>query len=175
MSLSDQIIIMNQGVIAQMGTPREIYYHPESEFVADFIGEANFLDGKILSTHNDFCVMDIAGHQLTLPNPKGYPVGRDCRMVVRPEAVIINSEGGLPCRVTLSCFMGSYHNYHVLLGDMLVKSPMTARSTSIPSGWGTRPSCVLRTTASTSCELISVTAWQRNAVMGKGCPAREFP
>jgi len=121
MSLSDQIIIMNQGVIAQMGTPREIYYHPESEFVADFIGEANFLDGKILSTHNDFCVMDIAGHQLTLPNPKGYPVGRDCRMVVRPEAVIINSEGGLPCRVTLSCFMGSYHNYHVLLGDMLVK------------------------------------------------------
>ena len=64
---------------------------------------------------------DIAGHQLTLPNPKGYPVGRDCRMVVRPEAVIINSEGGLPCRVTLSCFMGSYHNYHVLLGDMLVK------------------------------------------------------
>ena len=46
MAISDQIIIMDKGVVAQMGTPEEIYYHPVSEFVADFIGEANFLRGK---------------------------------------------------------------------------------------------------------------------------------
>ena len=45
MALSDKIIIMNKGFVAQMGTPQEIYYHPVDEFVADFIGEANFLKG----------------------------------------------------------------------------------------------------------------------------------
>ena len=47
MALSDKIIIMSKGVVAQMGTPQEIYYHPVNEFVADFIGEANFLKGKM--------------------------------------------------------------------------------------------------------------------------------
>ena len=46
MALSDSIIIMNKGVVAQIGSPQEIYYHPNSEFVADFIGEANFLRGS---------------------------------------------------------------------------------------------------------------------------------
>ena len=48
MALSDSIIIMNKGVVAQIGSPQEIYYHPNSEFVADFIGEANYLKGKCL-------------------------------------------------------------------------------------------------------------------------------
>ena len=42
MAISDQIIIMNKGVIAQIGTPEEVYHHPKNEFVADFIGEVNF-------------------------------------------------------------------------------------------------------------------------------------
>jgi ABC-type Fe3+/spermidine/putrescine transport system ATPase subunit len=49
MAISDRVIIMNKGVIQQMGTPKEIYYHPVSEFVADFIGEANFLEGVATS------------------------------------------------------------------------------------------------------------------------------
>ncbi|MBQ9187716.1 MAG: ABC transporter ATP-binding protein, partial [Clostridia bacterium] len=53
MSISDQIVVMNRGVIAQMGTPTEIYYHPASEFVASFIGEANYLRGKIVSNVGD--------------------------------------------------------------------------------------------------------------------------
>ena len=50
MSISDKIIIMNGGVVEQMGTPQETYYFPKSEFVADFIGEANFLKGKVTGT-----------------------------------------------------------------------------------------------------------------------------
>ena len=46
MSLSDEIILMHKGKIAQKGTPQDIYYRPQSEFVADFIGEVNFLDGE---------------------------------------------------------------------------------------------------------------------------------
>ncbi|MHC1786983.1 MAG: ABC transporter ATP-binding protein [Christensenellales bacterium] len=121
MSLSDQIIIMYKGEIAQMGPPRAIYYQPSDEFVADFIGEANFLDGRITALKGQDCLMAIAGHTLSLPNPKRYAPGTACRLVVRPEAVRIGREGTLPCRVRLSCFMGAYHNYHVLLGENLVK------------------------------------------------------
>jgi iron(III) transport system ATP-binding protein len=42
-------------------------------------------------------------------------------VVLRPEAATLADQGGLPCKVILSCFMGSYKNYHVMVGDTLVK------------------------------------------------------
>ena len=51
----------------------------------------------------------------------GMEVGRDYTIVLRPEAAALAQEGGLPCQVVLSCFMGSYQNYHVKVGDTLVK------------------------------------------------------
>src|SRR5215211_2972405 len=47
LAVSDQIIVMNQGVIAQMGSPRELYEAPASRFIAGFIGEANLIDGVL--------------------------------------------------------------------------------------------------------------------------------
>ena len=121
MSISDKIIIMHGGVIAQMGTPEEIYYHPQSEFVADFIGEANFLMGDIVSVQGDNCVLAIGNHKVTVDNPSGFPVGKSCKVVLRPEAGVLAETGDLPCKVVLSCFMGAYQNYHVMVGDTLVK------------------------------------------------------
>ena len=121
MSISDKIIIMHGGVIAQMGTPEEIYYHPQSEFVADFIGEANFLMGDIVSVQGDNCVLAIGNHRVTVDNPSGFPVGKSCKVVLRPEAGVLAETGDLPCKVVLSCFMGAYQNYHVMVGDTLVK------------------------------------------------------
>ena len=121
MAISDQIIIMNKGVIAQMGTPEEIYHHPNSEFVADFIGEVNFLNGDVVSVSGDNCTLSIAGHPVEVANPDGFPVGKNCKVVLRPEAGILSDEGALPCKVVLSCFMGAYQNYHVMVGDTLVK------------------------------------------------------
>ena len=86
-----------KGVVAQMGTPEKIYYEPVNEFVADFIGEANFLDGKLL----------------------GRKDGK--KLLLRPESVTLGDSGVLPCRVVLSTFMGSYQNYQVMVGDELVK------------------------------------------------------
>ena len=121
MSLSDQIIIMNQGLIAQMGSPTEIYYHPKSEFVADFIGEANFLPGLIRSVEGDRCLVDIAGHPVDVKNPDKLQPGAQVKLVLRPEAAIIGQSGSLPCRVTFSCFMGAYQYYQAMVGDTLVK------------------------------------------------------
>ena len=121
MAISDNIIIMNKGVIAQMGTPEEIYHHPNSEFVADFIGEVNFLTGDITAVDGGSCTLSIAGHPVQVPNPDGFDVGKNCKVVLRPEAGILADEGALPCKVVLSCFMGAYQNYHVMVGDTLVK------------------------------------------------------
>ena len=121
MAISDQIIIMNKGVIAQMGTPEEIYHHPNSEFVADFIGEVNFLEGSVVSADGGACTLDIAGHHVAVDNAAGFAVGQTCKVVLRPEAGVLADEGALPCKVVLSCFMGAYQNYHVMVGDTLVK------------------------------------------------------
>ena len=48
-------------------------------------------------------------------------IGKEYTVVLRPEAAKLADEGGLPCKVVLSCFMGSYQNYHVMVGDTLVK------------------------------------------------------
>ena len=47
--------------------------------------------------------------------------GSDCTLVLRPESAVLAEQGQLPCTVIVSCFMGSYQNYHVMVGDTLVK------------------------------------------------------
>ncbi len=121
MALSDNIIIMNKGVVAQMGAPQEIYYHPNSEFVADFIGEANFLRGTLEKMDGDHAILKVEGHPARVPAKAGMTVGSEYTVVLRPESAALKDQGGLPCQVTLSCFMGSYQNYHVRVGDTLVK------------------------------------------------------
>ncbi|MBR4442818.1 MAG: ABC transporter ATP-binding protein [Clostridia bacterium] len=121
MSISDQIILMKGGVIAQMGTPMEIYYHPNSEFVADFIGECNFLKGKAGFSAGGLIKVQLPSGSVTVASEQPREVGSDCEIVLRPEAITISESGALPCTVELSCFMGSYQNYHVRVGDTLVK------------------------------------------------------
>jgi len=121
MSISDTIIIMNKGEIAQMGNPMNIYYHPDSEFVADFIGEANFLQGTVVAMEGKLCRVRINGREALVETEKSMASGQPCEVVLRPEAIRIATEGLLPCTVELSCFMGSYQNYHVRVGDTLVK------------------------------------------------------
>ena len=121
MALSDNIIIMNHGVVEQMGTPQEIYYHPRNEFVADFIGEANFLKGTMVRADGDHAILDVEGYQTRVAGRDDLEPGKEYTVVLRPESGTLADEGGLPCKVVLSCFMGSYQNYHVMVGNTLVK------------------------------------------------------
>ena len=121
MALSDNIIIMRDGVVEQMGTPQEIYYHPVNEFVADFIGEANFLKGTMVGVDGDHAVLDVEGYRTRVAGRDDLESGKEYTVVLRPESGTLADEGGLPCRVVLSCFMGSYQNYHVMVGNTLVK------------------------------------------------------
>lgn len=121
MALSDQIIVMNKGVVTQIGTPQEIYYHPENEFVADFIGEANFLHGKLISKEGSNGIMEIVGQEIAAEHVENIAVGDSCTAVLRPESAVVDTEGQLPCEIVVSCFMGSYQNYHVKVGEYIVK------------------------------------------------------
>ena len=121
MALSDRIIIMRSGVVEQMGSPQEIYYHPVNEFVADFIGEANFLKGTCQKREGTRAQINVAGDICQVQTDKPLEEGKQYTIVLRPEAATLAETGGLPCRVVLSCFMGSYQNYHVMVGDTLVK------------------------------------------------------
>ena len=120
MSISDQIIIMQGGVVAQIGTPEQICYHPVSEFVADFIGEANFLRGRMLSHEGDTGIVEIQGVKIRVPEASHVEDGKDTVLVLRPETAILADKGHFPCKVILSCFMGAYQNYHVMVGDTKV-------------------------------------------------------
>ena len=121
MSISDKIILMRKGIIEQMGSPHEIYYHPVNEFVADFIGECNFLPCAVKWIQDGVVTVSVTGSEV--PVESDYPVsyGDKCKIVLRPEAIQIAEKGQIPCKVILSCFMGSYQNYHVMVGDTLVK------------------------------------------------------
>ena len=119
MAISDNIILMKNGVIAQMGSPTEIYYHPNSEFVADFIGECNFLPCTVTGREGEDVLATVYGHPVKVRSETGKT--GEAEIVLRPEAIEIADQGQLPCKVELSCFMGSYQNYHVRVGDTLVK------------------------------------------------------
>ncbi len=121
MAISDKIIIMNKGVVAQMGTPEEIYYHPIDEFVADFIGEANFLRGVFKGEENGYAILDLDGKNLKTPKKPDMKIGERYTAVLRPEAAKLGDAGGIECSVVVSCFMGAYQNYHVMVGNTLVK------------------------------------------------------
>ncbi len=121
MSISDRIIIMRKGVIEQQGSPKEIYYHPVNEFVADFIGECNFLECKVVDASGSDITVDVNGNPVKVVSDTQRKPGTPGKIVLRPEAIRIESKGDIPCKVELSCFMGSYQYYHVRVGDTLVK------------------------------------------------------
>ncbi len=110
MSIADKIVVMNKGVIAQMGTPTEIYYHPASEFVASFIGEANYLRGKIVEDKGETKVIDILGTQVEAFSQADKGVRDEAALMLRPESVTLADEGTLPAKVIRSCFMGAYQH-----------------------------------------------------------------
>ncbi len=121
MSISDTIIIMRKGVIEQAGSPMEIYYHPVNEFVADFIGECNFLEGTVKGQRGNDVTVEVNGREVHVTSDKPVKSGDSGKIVLRPEAIELNPNGDLPCTVELSCFMGSYQYYHVRVGKTLVK------------------------------------------------------
>jgi len=96
MTMSDRIAVMSRGRVQQMGTPVEIYERPANRFVADFIGESNFLDGTLKSlSAKEACVYipEWNAEVFGLPVSQGLVNGEDVTISIRPEKVHIAEVG----------------------------------------------------------------------------------
>ena len=75
----------------------------------------------MVGVDGDHAILDVEGYQTRVTGRDDLETGKEYTVVLRPESGTLADEGGLPCKVVLSCFMGSYQNYHVQVGDTLVK------------------------------------------------------
>jgi spermidine/putrescine transport system ATP-binding protein len=123
LTMSDRIVVMNKGRIEQDGTPEELYYHPASRFVAEFIGETNLLQGKVAATEGAEVVLDWHGHRLRGQAPKGAPrAGEEVTASVRLERVQVSetppeTENVVQGQVVDRTFLGSRMMLSLRVGD----------------------------------------------------------
>ena len=113
LSMSDTVVVMNEGVIQQIGTPKDIYNEPENAFVADFIGESNILDGVM---KKDF-LTSFSGRDFVCLD-SGFAENERVDVVVRPEDVDIvpPTSGMLTGEVTSVTFLGVHFEIIVDIG-----------------------------------------------------------
>ena len=111
LTLSDTIVVFNDGQIQQIGTPTDIYNEPQNAFVADFIGESNILDG-VMPCDRRVC---FAGHEFECVD-EGFEPNEPVDVVVRPEDIYImnNTEAAQITAVVKSCiFKGVHYEMYV--------------------------------------------------------------
>jgi iron(III) transport system ATP-binding protein len=122
MTLSDRIVVMNVGVIEQVDTPQEIYRHPSSVFVADFIGRANFLDADVRSIAGGSAEISVLGRDWTVPTHPHARIESPTTLLVRPESVRLSrvevdsgrvTMGGSIGRTLSSMFYGESIEYEI--------------------------------------------------------------
>jgi spermidine/putrescine transport system ATP-binding protein len=125
LAMSDRIAVMNGGRVEQTGSPREIYDHPQTAFVADFIGSLNALDLILDELVGTYAVMRLGeDERVVVPAPEGHRTGDAVRVAVRPEQVQIapmgtrTPDGGSRLDGTIAevVFLGMYTQFHVETG-----------------------------------------------------------
>ena len=120
LAMSDRIAVMNAGRVEQTGNPREIYEHPRTAFVADFIGSLNALDFRVDEVVGGFAVMRLReGERIVAPIGTDTKPGDSFRVAVRPERVQIGTAGPADAGSTVEgtiaeiVYLGMYTQFHV--------------------------------------------------------------
>jgi iron(III) transport system ATP-binding protein len=134
LSISDRIAVMHAGRVAQVGTPAEIYEHPASVFVADFVGKANFLECTVTGRHEGLYEILTPGGERLRARPsadaQSIATGSPAFLFLRPERMSLrgagDGAGGLPASVADIEYLGSLVRYTVTGAGgwtMLVDTP----------------------------------------------------
>jgi len=118
MAVSDRIVVMNRGSIVQEGTAEDLYHRPASEFVATFVGRVNLLRGSVVACSDGVAsVAALGGLFKARVGATALAVGARTRLVLRPEAIVIDRTDGLPARVTTRTFLGEKVEYGLRCAD----------------------------------------------------------
>ena len=119
LSLSDSIVVLNDGEVQQIGSPHETYLHPTNRFVADFLGTANLFEGELRAMGAGLGLHLEGGHTLPIPSTVGAE-GRRAWALLRPERIILRDDkggDGVPATVTESVYHGQLIRYQLRLAD----------------------------------------------------------
>jgi len=123
LSLADRIAVMNNGKIIQVGTPREIYNYPGSQFVADFIGETNFINGRLTTAEDKKGVVESSIGSIQSINVNNeIAVSEPVLCSIRPESISIENSlvpGGnrFRAKVLNLTYLGNVEEYQLLIED----------------------------------------------------------
>jgi iron(III) transport system ATP-binding protein len=138
MAVSDRIIVMNKGGIAQEGAPRELYEQPRDPFVAGFMGDANRVRGTLSRRDATYGDVHVGGMTLTLPH-RGLPDG-DVDLSIRPEAITFTPQDGAPLRATVrkAAYLGGLLEYTLdsSIGELFVIAIAAAPPLTVGTGIG---------------------------------------
>ena len=120
MAISDRIAVMRKGKILQVGTPQELYMNPKEIFVANFIGESNFLEGYVEAVSDKGTVLELRGNLHVKVSDKSRSSGEKVVLAVRPEALDLDKghkkvENALLGRIESVKFEGTTTRYDVRL------------------------------------------------------------
>ncbi|GAB4536166.1 MAG: ABC transporter ATP-binding protein [Anaerolineae bacterium] len=117
-SIADQVAIMNQGKLVQLGTPRELYRQPADRFVAEFVGVSNVVPVQVIESNANGASVRVFGQTIRSRRPPKDP-DNQVSIVLRPEALSMKkaSEEGVPARVLTMAFTGPIARYTVVVDD----------------------------------------------------------
>ncbi len=119
MAVSDRIAVMNQGTIVQLGTAEDLYYRPQSEFVARFVGKVNLVPGHVQTVDASSARVQVLGQTVVARKPPaGLRAGDPVSVVLRPEAIALEavanaSAAGPPAIIRTRTFLGEKIEYLV--------------------------------------------------------------
>jgi iron(III) transport system ATP-binding protein len=113
LSVADRMAVMRDGRVEQVGAPRDVYLRPANRFVAQFIGETNFLDGTIVSTDSNLAIVRTALGPVTCVGAPNVRAGQTVTLSLRPEVIHLDN----PPPSHPNVFTGMVHDT-VYLGEM---------------------------------------------------------
>ena len=119
LTMSDRIAVFNAGRIEQVGTPAALYERPATRFVAGFVGEMNFIAGRLEGTAAGVAGLRVGDRLLPVANPDGLAAGSPAVLAMRPErlALAAASAPGLPAVVETVIYLGNASRLVVRLAD----------------------------------------------------------
>lgn len=120
LSISDRIAVMNEGIIEQIGQPREIYRSPKSTFVANFIGESNFWEGKIHVEGANYLFVTDRGLKVLITHKDILPGSRKL-LLTRPEMITVDfnlsGDNVFKAKIQEVVYQGDTTQYHILVEE----------------------------------------------------------
>lgn len=119
LTMSDRIAVMNGGRVLQIGSPTDIYERPASRFVADFIGETNFLPGTLARREGERAVLDCAGLAVFAQTDRAFSPGEKVTIAIRPEKIRLHFDhpegvsNCFPARIKNVVYVGTDTRFEV--------------------------------------------------------------